>query len=162
MIRIINYIWREDPLNPLLVYRLTTVVFGFSSSQFLAFITLKQLITDVGKNYPLAAEMVNKQIYVDDLIRTADNLETAISLQKEAIELLSKGGFELRKWTITCPKLYRSLTEKNLSLHLCGTTDIQFVEFCDGSVAGYGAVVYIQCVTADGNIKMSLLIAKFV
>lgn len=45
-------------------------------------------------------------------------------------------------------------------LHLHGTIDRQLVGFCDGSEAGYGAVVYVQCVTLDGNIKMSLLIAK--
>lgn len=100
-------------MHPLIVYRLTTVVFGFSSSPFLAIRTLKQLITDVGKNYPLAAEMVNKQIYVDDLILTADNLETAISLQNEAIELLSKGGFELRKWTSNCPQLVANVPESH-------------------------------------------------
>lgn len=57
--------------------------------------------------------MVNKQIYVDDLILTADNFETAIPIQKEAIELLSKGGFELKKWTSNCPQLGTNVPESH-------------------------------------------------
>jgi len=35
--------------------------------------------------------------YVDDLITGTDDVDTALSLQQELIEMLKKGGFTLRK-----------------------------------------------------------------
>lgn len=260
--------WRKDSSLPLSIYRLTTVVFGFVSSPFLAIRTLKQLVLDEGQNYPLASKVMEKQVYVDDLIFGANSPDEARTTQKEIIDLLSKGGFDLRKWVCNQPELisdipesykekpmyfqgpdnpfysilgikwesendhfsYRldipekPLTKRNILsavaqifdpcgylaptifwtkallqllwtlglkwdepiptdvaekwnkfydqlpqlrnifipryVHLHDAVDVQLHGFSDGSEAGYSAVVYIRTVSADNNIRVSLLIAK--
>lgn len=262
------FFWRENPTQPLSIYCLTTVVFGFVCSPYLAIRTLRQLIADEGDKYPLAARVLKKQVYVDDLILGAHSLEEALLLQKETIQLLSKGGFDLRKWISNCPELvsnmprshlekplhfqssdnpfysvlgikwvsetdqfaYRlqipdkPLTKRNILsaiaqifdpcgflapvifwakallqllwtlglqwdelvpgditekwekfcsqipelnkihifcyLSLYDAVDVQLHGFSDGSEAGYGAAVYVRMLSADGNVSVSLLIAK--
>ncbi|XP_054272529.1 uncharacterized protein LOC128992813 [Macrosteles quadrilineatus] len=103
--------WRDDKDDPLSVYRLTTVVFGFNCSPYLALRTLHQLITDEGANFPLAAEALKKQVYVDDLILGANSIEQALVLRNEVEQLLLKGCFELRKWTSNCPQIMETLPD---------------------------------------------------
>jgi len=47
--------------------------------------------------------MARNGFYVDDLIAGTDNLDTALSLQQDLIDMLKKGGFTLRKWTSNQP-----------------------------------------------------------
>lgn len=105
--------WREDSSHPLLIYKLTTVVFGFSCSPYLAIRTLRQLVVDEGDKYPLASQALMNQVYVDDLILGANSIVEALSLQKEIIELLSQGGFDLRKWTSNCLELVCCVPESH-------------------------------------------------
>jgi len=42
---------------------------------------------------------------VDDLITGTDDVDTALSLQQELIEMLKKFGFTLRKWASNHPAL---------------------------------------------------------
>lgn len=74
--------------------------------------TLKQLVKDEGSRYPLAAKALENQIYVDDLFLGANSIEEAVSLQNEAVQLLSEGGFQLRKWKTNCPELVSSLPDE--------------------------------------------------
>jgi len=41
--------------------------------------------------------MARNKFYVDDLITGTDDVDTALSLQQELIEMLKNGGFTLRK-----------------------------------------------------------------
>ena len=47
--------------------------------------------------------------YVDDLLTGAANLESAMNLQDSTIAVLSKAGFEIRKWTSSNPELFERL-----------------------------------------------------
>lgn len=106
--------WRENSSKPLLTYCLTTVVFGFICSPFLALRTLKQLIQDEGTKYPRAASALENQVYVDDLILGANSLEEAMSLQREVVDLLAAGCFDLRKWISNQPELVNHLPGSHL------------------------------------------------
>lgn len=105
--------WREDASLPLEIYRLTTVTFGMSSSPFIANRVIQQLINDEGKNHPLAAKALRHQVYVDDAILGSDSIEEAIALQHDVVDLLKKGGFELRKWSANYPELLQNLPREH-------------------------------------------------
>ena len=93
-----RFVWRKNPKDPLLDYRMTQVTFGVSASSFAANMLVKQNALDFSMDYPLAADAVNRAFYVDDGLTGADSTEEAIELQRQLQDLFSHGGFLLRKW----------------------------------------------------------------
>ncbi|XP_049294164.1 uncharacterized protein LOC125769473 [Anopheles funestus] len=102
--------FRFDAHSPIQYYELNTVTYGLSPSSFLATRTLQQLANDEGTTYPVAASALKSNFYVDDFIGGADSIESARRLRVELNELLSRGGFELRKWTSNRLEVLTGLT----------------------------------------------------
>ena len=102
-------LWRADRNEPVKTYELKTVTYGTSSAPFLATRCLKQLAEDEGERFPRAAEVVMRDFYVDDLISGTGNVDDALQLQGELREMLTKGGFWLRKWTSNHPALLEKI-----------------------------------------------------
>lgn len=92
-------VWRDDPEKELKNYKLLTVTFGTASAPYLAVRTLIQIAEDEGHKYPVAAEVVKKAFYVDDLMTGCNNLNEAKTIYKQTTELLELGGFKLQKWS---------------------------------------------------------------
>ena len=93
-----RFVWRNNPKDPLLDYRMTRVTFGVSASSFAANMAVKQNALDHVMEYPLAAKSVDDSFYVDDGLTGADSIQEAVELQCQLQDLFSKGGFHLRKW----------------------------------------------------------------
>ncbi|XP_055840854.1 uncharacterized protein LOC129908416 [Episyrphus balteatus] len=90
--------WRDNKMSPLQLYRLKTVTFGTASAPYLATRTLNKLADDEKDKYPLAAQMIRHDMYVDDLVSGADSVQEAQQKVAEINHLLSSAGFHLRKW----------------------------------------------------------------
>ncbi|XP_059061455.1 uncharacterized protein LOC131854365 [Achroia grisella] len=93
-----HILYRDAPSKPIQLYELKTVTYGLSCSPFLAIRTLLQLADDEGEQFPMAAQVLRENIYMDDILCSCENLQLACKLQDELIELLSRGGFVLKKW----------------------------------------------------------------
>lgn len=104
-------LWRDDPSLPLTTFQLNTVTYGLSPSPFLAIRTLHQLASDEGFKYPLAQNALIHHIFVDDIVTGASSVEEANTLKNQLIQLLSLGGFELRKWSSNHSQLLTDLPE---------------------------------------------------
>lgn len=91
-------LWRFPHETEPQEYRLNTVTYGVSSSPYLALRTLVQLAQDEHHTYPLAADILKNDIYVDDIITGCDSIEKALVCQKQLIGILASAGMELRKW----------------------------------------------------------------
>lgn len=118
--------WRFSLDQPIQTYKLNTVTYGVSSSPFLAIRTLLQLASDGAETYPLASEALKSSLYVDDLVCGAASISEALNLQRELIELLDTGCFELRKWSSNHPALLENIPPSHCqSEHLTfdGDTD---------------------------------------
>lgn len=90
------FVWRSDPNVLLVDYRMTQVTLRVPSS-FAANMAVRQNAIDYAQKFPLAAEIVQKCFYVDDCLTGADNLQSALSLQQQLMDLFSHGGFVLKK-----------------------------------------------------------------
>jgi hypothetical protein len=112
--------WRNNPDEPLKEYRLLTVTYGTVSAPFLATRTLQQLARDESKSFPLAAEIVLRDFYVDDVMSGSRSDEEAIILQTQLVALCSQGGMELRKWSSNSDLLMKALDP---SLRECQSSD---------------------------------------
>ncbi len=104
-----RFVWRSNPEEPLLDYRMTRVSFGVSASSFAANMPIKQNALELAEQYPLAAEAVKEGFYVDDGLTGATTVEEAVELQKQLQELFSKRGFQLRKWDSSNPSVTEHL-----------------------------------------------------
>lgn len=109
-------LWRSAPDKPLLTYALNTVTYGLRSSPYHAIRTLLQLVEDEGHRYPRAAEILQTSIFVDDILAGGSSVSEARALQLELIELLSLGGFELRKWMSNTHQLLDPFPDDHCSM----------------------------------------------
>ncbi|CAG7825064.1 unnamed protein product, partial [Allacma fusca] len=103
-------VWRESSDVPIKHYRLNTVTYGTSCAPYLAKRVLQQLCIDEADNLPVAAKVAANDIYMDDLVSGEFTLPKALSLQKNAIELLKRGGFDLRKWSSSYSEILESVS----------------------------------------------------
>lgn len=79
-------------------FRLATVTYGLASAPFLAIRTLHELAADEGKLYPLGAEVLRREAYVDDLLTGASSIAEALERRRQLERICRRGGFPLRKW----------------------------------------------------------------
>ncbi|KAI8424132.1 hypothetical protein MSG28_002728 [Choristoneura fumiferana] len=92
-------LWRQNSDDPIQEFRLRTVTFGVSSSPFLAMRCVLQLAEEGQLTHPDASKILRNQIFVDDVVSGAPDLETARMYRRQLIGLLLQGCFELRKWS---------------------------------------------------------------
>lgn len=92
----IFYRFSED--EPVRVYVIKTVVYGFKPSPFLANRTMMQLAEDYKEQYPEAARAVKFERYMDDFMSGAETEERVLELYSQLNGIMKEGGMELSKW----------------------------------------------------------------
>ncbi|XP_060588499.1 uncharacterized protein LOC132743919 [Ruditapes philippinarum] len=96
-----RFLWVKDTkcstLNPenLQVYRFCRVPFGIISSPFLLSATIETHLDCYGTN---VAEMLKKDIYVDNIITGVNSDEEAIMLYQTSKKMFSDAAMNLREW----------------------------------------------------------------
>ncbi|XP_062542019.1 uncharacterized protein LOC134210011 [Armigeres subalbatus] len=113
-----SIIWRPSSLEEVCVYELNSVTYGTNPPPFLATRTLTQLAKDEGERYPLAAQAITEDTYMDDVITGCDNLEDAKKIQQQLDEMTRSGGFQLRKWASNCAEVLKSIPDDNRAIRL--------------------------------------------
>ncbi|CAB0029298.1 unnamed protein product [Trichogramma brassicae] len=91
-------LWRKHDTEPIATYRLTTVTYGMGSAPFLAIRSLRQLARDEGEEYPLAASVLQQEVYMDDGLSGGHSVKEAREKRDQLIRMLRVGGFKLHKW----------------------------------------------------------------
>lgn len=90
-------LWREDASDEVEAFELVTVTYGTKPASFLAVRCLQQLAEIEEENFPVVAEVIRRDFYMDDLLTGANTVHELTQLKKKITELLLKGGFELYK-----------------------------------------------------------------
>ncbi|XP_044729583.1 uncharacterized protein LOC123292935 [Chrysoperla carnea] len=98
-------LWRFSPERLVTKLQLNTVSFGIKSSPYLALRVVQQLAKDESKTYPNAAQVVLRDLYIDDLVSSVDSIDDAKLLYEESVGLFKSGGFELVKWSSNSKQL---------------------------------------------------------
>lgn len=106
-------LWRFSPNESIDTYELNTVSFGVKTSPFLALRTVHQLAEDERSSLPLASAVVEKDMYVDDLVSSLASVDQAIELYHQLIELFKRGGFQLVKWATNSKQLFEEIPTNN-------------------------------------------------
>ena len=74
--------------------------------------TLQQVAADHGAQAPTASYHIANSFYVEDLLGGAETEEEAIQLFKDLKSLLSKGGFELKRWRSSSKLVLNSIPDE--------------------------------------------------
>ena len=105
-----RFVWRSNEDELLKDYRMTRLTFGVSASSFAANMSVKRNASDHALEFPKAADAVESAFYVDDCLAGADSIDEAIDLHHQLLNLFTKGGFLLRKWSSSDPAVLRHIS----------------------------------------------------
>ena len=109
----LRFLWVND-INAespnLVVYRFRRVIFGLIASQFLLAAAIIKHLKKYGDD-PSFVEKFLRDLYADDSITGAKDVDQAFEMYTKARQRLLEGGFMLRKWHSSDPNLERKLIE---------------------------------------------------
>ncbi|GBO33738.1 hypothetical protein AVEN_15503-1, partial [Araneus ventricosus] len=108
-------VWKETNNSPIKIYQLNTVTYGTVSAPFLAMRVLKALADAEHQDFPEAARIISRDMYMDDILSGATSLTSAKRLQADLSKLLRRGGFELHKWVSNHPALLNDISTSEYS-----------------------------------------------
>ncbi|GFX41203.1 uncharacterized protein TNCV_2219011 [Trichonephila clavipes] len=104
-------VWCEIEHESPKIYELSTVTYGTVSAPYLAQRTLTQLLMDEEANFPIAANVLRNNLYMDDVLCGAATLEEAIVLRQQLKGILKSAGMELHKLCTNHEKLSPDLEQ---------------------------------------------------
>jgi len=112
----LRILWRFEPDEPITEYRLCTVTYGTSSAPHQALRTLQHLATIKETEFPIAAQILMQDTFVDDILTGADTPEAALVQQSQLIALCNQGQFQLRKWASNSPVILQAVSKDERSM----------------------------------------------
>lgn len=110
-------LWYDED-DKIATYQLNTVTFGLSAAPFLAIRSLQQLAKDYVDKYPIAARILQQDMYVDDLLTGFSTQEEAQEAQCQIIECLQQAGLNIRQWASNEINLLQHLPAEDINKHL--------------------------------------------
>ena len=102
-------LWTSISDSEPVAYRLNTVTYGTASTPYLALRVIRKLVEDEGTSFPLASDVLLRQIYIDDCLFGADSEEQILKIREKVRTLLGKGEFQLRKWASNSASLLQDI-----------------------------------------------------
>lgn len=96
---------------PLQEYCNTVVTWGMASAGFNAARAIRQCAVDEAAKFPIGAEVVLNDFYMDDMLSGADDEQQLLQVYREAIAILQCGGFQLAKFITNCPILAAEINQ---------------------------------------------------
>lgn len=109
-------VWRTDPSQELVHYKLNTVTYGTSSASFLATRCLSQLAMENSSVHPEASLSIQRDFYMDDWISGASDTSSALQIINEVTQIFSDSGFKLRQWISNDTEILKILSHQSGNL----------------------------------------------
>ena len=118
---VLRFLWFENHGTPQQVktLRMTVHLFGGVWSPSCANYALQQVVEEYHDKYPEEVRnTVLRNFYVDDCLKSVDNVDSAVSLALQVKELLSRRGFHLTKFVSSSPELLKHVPKEDLGKSL--------------------------------------------
>ncbi|GFS47235.1 integrase catalytic domain-containing protein [Nephila pilipes] len=110
-----KFFWTSIPESfseSLEVLRFNRVLFRINSSPFLLTATIKYHLKKYSSLFPQTHELLNKFVYVDDVLGGQSIVASAYATSVECVQIFSEANMPLHKWATNSAEL-RELWEKN-------------------------------------------------
>ena len=100
-------------------YQMVVHLFGGIWSACCANFALKRTALDNASKFDsIVTRTVDKNFYVDDMLKSVGSIDEAIWMQKQLMELLACGGFNLTKWSSSSRQVLDSIPQAERSKEL--------------------------------------------
>ena len=90
-------------------YRMTVHLFGATSSPGCANFGLKYLAQQHSDRYPLASQLIQNNMYVDDCLFSTETVQQGVELAKQIMQTCSNGGIRMHKFLSNSENIIKSL-----------------------------------------------------
>ena len=101
-----RFLWRgRDRTGKPKVYKMSCLLFGSKCSPCSAIYTLNKNAECYSREYPIAADSIIHDTYVDDYLKSVNSIDEARDLKKAVTLINSKAGFEMLEWESNVPEL---------------------------------------------------------
>lgn len=121
-----SFFWRKN--GELMMYRYSTLVFGFCTSPFALNYVIKQHVAKYPDDRCTKALLEN--FYVDNLIISGNQLNELAGIHDNACERMSEGGFSLRSWNSNSDYLIKIFKSRDIYVsHGCPTEKVLGYEY---------------------------------
>ena len=117
--RVLRFLWRNSDKETLHVYEYNRHVFGSKDSPTCANYALQQAGKDFKDEFPKASEMIERNFYMDDLVKSVSNIQEAQEHYRQIVSVMSKSGFALKKWASNKHEVLEAIPEED-----CAVSDI--------------------------------------
>ncbi|XP_058816141.1 uncharacterized protein LOC131679426 [Topomyia yanbarensis] len=108
-----RFYWRDEN-GEIATYVMRVMTFGACCSPSCAQYVKNANAERYAQLHPVAAEVITKRHYVDDMLVSVETEEEAISLAQEVKLVHSKGGFEIRNWISNSGRVLAALKEETI------------------------------------------------
>lgn len=99
------------------IYILQSMGFGPTCSPASAQLIKNHHAAQFIHKYPSAVEAIITQTYVDDYMNSHDDVDTAVTIAKQVIEILKDAGFNLRSFISNSKEFINALPSSNIKEH---------------------------------------------
>ena len=96
-------------------FRFNRLVFDFRPSPSILGATIKHYLQLLKQDKPEIAQLFENSFYVDDLIAGAEEDQRAFDIYQKSKEIMSKGGFNLRKWNSNSKTLFQKIASSEFT-----------------------------------------------
>ncbi|XP_015904856.2 uncharacterized protein [Parasteatoda tepidariorum] len=108
----------QDKANPsftdeIITYRFTRLPFGLACSPFLLCAATREVASKHVHEFPIAAPMIDKHLYMDDFVASAETESEIATLHKEVKELMQLIEIPMEKWATNSPMLQSQLRDQD-------------------------------------------------
>ncbi|XP_063629855.1 uncharacterized protein LOC134801251 [Cydia splendana] len=110
-----RFLWRDSPKDPIMTYRMSSMIFGAASSPFTAIYIKNKNAVEWQERFPDAAQAIIADHYMDDCIVSLNCVDKAAKLAAEITNIHKHAGFEMRSWTSNIPSALRLLPKESLA-----------------------------------------------
>ena len=118
---LLRFVWWPggDTTSQPMDFRMTVHLFGARSSPSVANYALQRTAQDYGTNYPSeVADTIKHNFYVDDVLKSTSDEDSAIYLIRDLTAILAEGGFRLTKFVSNRRKVLEAVPKEDLASQL--------------------------------------------
>ncbi|XP_071042700.1 uncharacterized protein [Parasteatoda tepidariorum] len=101
-------LWKNSVNDPVQTFKLNTVTYGTSCAPYLATRTIKQLAIDEGDSFPLAAAVIIRDTYMDDILSGSSDFQEFQLLQEQLVDLFKKAEDQAYDFSCEPPNTVKS------------------------------------------------------
>ena len=143
----LRFLWQPTTNKPVQIYENQRHFFGAKRAPTSANYALKRVAIDNEDELPIPAPTNQNNFYMDETIKSVETSEEAIKVFKQQQPLLSRHGFELKKWINKSDVVTNAIPEDFRSIS--NTKQVQVEPSKEGS-----SVLGLQSTVTDDSLQV--------